>query len=65
MNEISLQLNERTKLRKQASKLRAEGYIPSVVYGGKAKPVTTQSPKVETTKVVHAAGKHTPVHLTV
>lgn len=65
MSEISLQLNERTKLRKQASKLRQEGYVPSVVYGGKAKPVNTQSPVVETTKIVHAAGKHTPVHLTV
>lgn len=65
MNEISLQLNERTKVGKQASKLRQEGYVPSVVYGGKSQPVNTQSPAVETTKVVHSAGKHTPVHLTV
>src|SRR5690606_9393943 len=39
--------------------------VPSVVYGGKAEPLATQSPVVETTKVARAAGKHTPVHLTV
>lgn len=65
MNEISLKLNERTKLRKQATKLRQEGFVPSIVYGGKSKPIVTQSPAVETTKVVHTAGKHTPVHLTI
>lgn len=39
--------------------------IPSVVYGGKAEPITTQSLFVETTKVVQAAGKHSPVHLVI
>lgn len=65
MNDISLKLNERTMVGKNAAKLRQEGMIPSVVYGGKSKPIATQSLKVETTKVVHGAGKHTPVHLTV
>jgi len=65
MNEISLKLDERTVVGKQAGRLRREGIIPSVVYGGKAEPVHTQSALVETTKVAHAAGKHTPVHLTV
>lgn len=65
MNDISLQLNERTAQGKQVAKLRQEGFVPSVVYGGKAKPIATQSPKVETTKVARAAGKHTPVHLTI
>ena len=65
MNDISLKLNGRTVVGKKSARLRQEGFIPSVVYGGKADPIATQSPKVETTKVVHAAGKHTPVHLTV
>lgn len=65
MNDISLKLNGRTAVGKKASHLRREGIIPSIVYGGKADPIATQSSEVETTKVVHAAGKHTPVHLTV
>jgi large subunit ribosomal protein L25 len=50
---------------KKAAKLRQEGFIPSVVYGGKGEPLATQSPVVETTKIAHAAGRHTPVHLTI
>lgn len=65
MNDISLKLDERTMLGKKAAHLRREGMIPSVVYGGKNEPMATQSPEVETTKVAHAAGKHTPVHLTI
>jgi large subunit ribosomal protein L25 len=65
MNDISLKLDERTVVGKKAARLRHEGLIPSVVYGGKAEPIATQSPQVETTKVAHAAGKHTPVHLTI
>jgi large subunit ribosomal protein L25 len=64
MNEISLDLDTRTAEGKQVKKLRAEGFVPSVVYGGTTNPISTQSRFVETTKVVHAAGKHTPVHLT-
>lgn len=65
MNDISLNLDERTTLGKKAAKLRQEGLIPSVVYGGKVAPMATQSAAVETTKVAHVAGKHTPVHLTI
>jgi large subunit ribosomal protein L25 len=65
MNDISLKLNERTMVGKKAAKLRQEGFIPSVVYGGKGEPLATQSPVVETTKIAHAAGRHTPVHLTI
>lgn len=65
MNEISLTLDERITLGKRVAKLRNEGMVPSVVYGGKAEPLATQSPVVETTKVARAAGKHTPVRLTV
>ncbi len=65
MSDISLKLEERTMVGKKAAKLRQSGFIPSVVYGGKADPISTQSPLVETTKVAHTAGKHTPVHLVI
>lgn len=63
--DISLKLSERTAQGKQVKKLRADGQVPSVVYGGKAEPIHTQSPIVDTTKVVNKAGKHSPVHLTI
>lgn len=65
MQEISLKLTERKMMGKKTAKLRAEGMIPSVVYGGKGKPIATQSPSINTTKVARAAGKHTPVQLTI
>lgn len=66
MNEISLKLTERTQVGgKKASQLLQEGFIPSVIYGGHEEPRVTQSPVVETTKVARAAGKHTPVHITI
>ena len=65
MNEITLKLDSRTAAGKQVAKLREEGFVPSVVYGGQADPISTQSPLVETTKVARAAGKHSPVHLTI
>jgi large subunit ribosomal protein L25 len=64
VNDISLKLDERTADGKQLAKLRESGLVPSVIYGGQDAPIKTQSQKVETTKVVHAAGRHTPVHLT-
>lgn len=65
MHDITLKLDERTAVGKKAAKLRHEGIVPSVVYGGKADPIATQSPLVETTKVASVAGKHSPVHLTI
>lgn len=65
MNEISLKLEGRTVAGKKVAKLRQDGFVPSVVYGGQADPISTQSPTVETMKVANAAGKHTPVHLTI
>jgi len=65
MNDISLKLSERTTEGKKVAKLRQEGFVPSVVYGGKAAPISTQSAFVDTAKVVRAAGKHSPVHLTI
>ena len=64
MTDITLKLDERNIEGKKVAKLRSEGFVPSVIYGGKGVPISTQSPRVETTKVVASAGKHTPVHLT-
>lgn len=63
--DISLKLDERTAQGKQVKKLRSQGMVPSVVYGGKADPIHTQSAIVETTKVVNKVGKHSPVHLAI
>lgn len=63
--DITLKLDQRAVLGKKVAGLRREGLVPSVVYGGSTEPLTTQSPIVETTKVVHIAGKHSPVHLTI
>jgi len=63
VNEILLKLDARTLEGKQVIKLRESGYVPSVVYGGQGKPISMQSPLVETAKVVRAAGKHTPINL--
>ena len=65
MADITLKLDTRTLTGRHAVKLRQQGIVPSVVYGGKAKPISTQSSTIDATKVVRAAGKHTPVHLTV
>lgn len=65
MNDISLKLDERTVTGKKVAHLRRDGFVPSVVYGGKTAPIATQSQLVETTKVAHVAGKHSPVHLTI
>lgn len=65
MNDISLKLDERTAEGKKLAKLRESGLTPSVVYGAQDKPMMTQSAQVETTKVIRAAGKHTPVNLVI
>jgi large subunit ribosomal protein L25 len=65
MHDFSLKLDIRTASGKQAAKLRAEGLVPSVIYEGHKETVLAQSPIVETTKLVHSAGKHSPVTLAV
>jgi len=60
-----LKLDTRTVSGKQVAKLRADGQVPSVVYGGDIEPTSTQSPLVETTKIAHLAGKHSPIDLMV
>lgn len=65
MNEISLTVQTRTVNGKKVALLRKDGLVPSVIYGNHTDTTLGQSAIVETTKVVRAAGKHTPVHLTI
>jgi large subunit ribosomal protein L25 len=64
-NNISLTLDIRTVAGKKVAALRKNGVVPSVVYGGTNEPISTQSPIVETTKVAHTAGRHSPVDLVI
>lgn len=65
MNDISLKLQTREIEGKKVARLRAEGLVPSVIYGGHQEPIKAQSAVVDTTRVVREAGKHTPVNLTI
>lgn len=65
MNEITLNLSERTVVGKKVATLRRRGLVPSIVYGAKYAPVATQAEIGPVTKVVQAAGKHTPVEVVV
>ena len=62
MAEYKLALEKREVVGKKLKKLRAEGRIPSVVYGGK-EPVLVSSEYVATEKVLLAAGYHSPIDL--
>ena len=57
MSEIKLSLNARTLVGKKLAGLRAQGFIPSVVYG-EGEPILTQSAYNETEKALLAAGYH-------
>lgn len=59
-----LTLEKRELTGKKLKKVRAEGLIPSVVYGGKG-PVLATSEYVATEKVLEAAGYHSPIDLDV
>lgn len=65
MSDFTLKLDTRTAEGKQVAKLRNDGVVPSVVYGGTSAPVSTQSNAIETLKIVRSAGKHSPVNLTI
>lgn len=62
MSETSLNLTKRELTGKKAKSLRAQGIVPSVVFGGK-EPILTQSEYVETDKAVRVAGYHSPIDL--
>lgn len=63
-DKITLAVDERDVHGKKVKKLRNEGMIPGVVYGPGIEPMSIQVPEGELKKVVNAAGKHSPVHLT-
>lgn len=63
-NKITLKAQERTVFGKKVRQLRQEGMMPVVVYGPGMEPVAVQATVQEIERVVKAAGKHTPVHLT-
>ena len=62
MAEYSLALNKREVTGKKLKALRAEGMIPSVVYG-EGEPILTSSEYVASEKVLNEAGYHSPIDL--
>lgn len=65
MNDITLKLDKREVTGKKVTELRREGLVPGTMYGASIEPINTQSDLVATAKVAEAAGKHTPVSLTI
>lgn len=63
MSEIKLELAKREITGKKLAKMRKEGMIPSVVYGGQAEPLLGQSEYNLTEKTLKLAGYHSPVTL--
>lgn len=64
MAEYKLALKKREVVGKKLKGLRAEGLIPSVIYGGK-EPILASSEYVATEKVLLKAGYHSPIDLEV
>ncbi len=62
MSEYKLSLKKRELVGKKLKGLRAEGLIPSVLYGGK-EPVLLSSEYVATEKTLLSAGYHSPIDL--
>lgn len=60
MSDIKLSLNARTATGKKVAAIRADGFIPSVIYG-EGEPVLAQSAYNETEKVLLAAGYHSTI----
>lgn len=65
MSEDKLTLAKRKLTGKKLKSLRDQGIIPSVIYGGAAAPILTESPYNETEKVLKSAGYHSPVDLAI
>ncbi|HMQ95670.1 MAG TPA: 50S ribosomal protein L25 [Candidatus Saccharibacteria bacterium] len=63
-DKITLNIEAREVHGKKVAKLRQDGMIPGVVYGAGIEPVSVQATEGEVVRVVKAAGRHTPVHLT-
>ncbi len=63
--DISLELQERTVVRKRLAGLRKEGQVPAVIHNHGKESINVTGDFVKLTKVYHQAGKHHPVNLTV
>ena len=64
MSDNKLSLEKRTLTGKKLASLRADGFIPSVVYGN-GEPVLAQSAYNDTEKVLRSAGYHSTIDITV
>lgn len=65
MSDNKLSLEKRTVSGKKVAKLRADGLIPSVIYGDGNEPIMAQSAYNDTEKVLRAAGYHSTIDITV
>lgn len=63
--DITLELHERTVVRKRLAGLRKEGLVPAVVHNHGKESMHVTGDFVAITKVYKQAGKHHPVHLKV
>ena len=64
MSQVTLALEKRELTGKKAKKLREQGIIPSVIFGGKEE-ILAQSEYVETEKALNQVGYHSPITLTI
>lgn len=62
---ISLQLEERTVIRKRLAGLRKDGFVPAVVHDHGKESIHVMGDAIAMTKIYNQAGKHHPVELTV
>lgn len=65
MSDNKLSLEKRSVSGKKVAKLRAEGLIPSVIYGDGNEPILAQSTYNDTEKVLRVAGYHSTIDVTV
>lgn len=63
-DKVTLKIEAREVHGKKVAALRRQGLTPGVVYGAGMDALNIQMASGEVDKVVAAAGKHTPVHLT-
>lgn len=63
--DISLNLTERTVVRKRLAGLRNDGQVPAVIHNHGKESINVTGDFVQLTKVYQKAGKHHPVNLTV
>lgn len=64
-DKISLKVEKREATGKKVAKLRSEGKVPAVVYGREFTAENIQFTQQEGRSVVSAAGRHTPIELSI